>query len=165
MHNDIQVRVGTPEDIDGLMEIAMAASKENGFVDPSPRKLLMDIWPALNRDKGIVGIIGKPGEKVEGAILLRIGETWYSEQMTLEERAIFISPDFRSAKGGRARKLVDFAKKTADELGLPLMIGVLSNHRTEGKVRLYRRIFGEPTGAYWLYGATTGLDIAREAAE
>jgi GNAT superfamily N-acetyltransferase len=165
MTDNLQVRVGTPEDIDGCMELSLAACEENGFLYPSPRKLLMELWPALNRDKGIIGIIGKPGQKMEGAILLRIGQTWYSEQMTLEERAIFISPDFRSAKGGRARKLVDFAKKTADELGLPLMIGVLSNHRTEGKVRLYRRIFGEPTGAYWLYGAITGDVSAKEAAE
>lgn len=156
MEKELKVRVGTPEDVDGVMELAMAACEENGFVEPNPLKLLNDIWAALNRERGICGVIGPSGGKLEGAILLRIGNIWYSDREILEERAVFIHPDFRSAKGGRARKLCEFGKKVADELGLPLTIGVLSNHRTEGKIRMYGRIFGEPAGAYFLYNAQTG---------
>ena len=43
------------------------------------------------------------------------------------------------------------------------MIGVLSNHRTEAKVRLYERQFGKPSGAFFLYNARTGTQ--RAAAE
>lgn len=154
--NNLVVRVGTPDDLDVIMALAMAGCEENGFVSPSSEKLLYEIWPALHRDKGIIGIISEPGGQAEGAILLRIGNIWYSDQQILEERAVFIHPDFRAASGGRARKLCDFAKKVSDELGLPLTIGVLSNQRTEGKVRMYRRIFGEPSGAFFLYGKKTG---------
>jgi hypothetical protein len=153
---DTGVRIGTPDDVDGMMEIALAACAENGFVDPNPQRLLAEIWPALNRDHGIVGIIGNPGERLEGAVLLRVGAMWYSDLQVLEEKAIFIAPEFRSARGGRARRLCEFSKQAADGLGLPLIIGVLSNHRTAGKVRMYRRIFGEPSGAFFLYGARTG---------
>jgi hypothetical protein len=153
---DTGVRIGTPDDVDGMMEIALAACAENGFVDPNPQRLLAEIWPALNRDHGIVGIIGNPGERLEGAVLLRVGTMWYSDRQVLEEKAIFIAPEFRSARGGRARRLCEFSKQAADGLGLPLIIGVLSNHRTAGKVRMYRRIFGEPSGAFFLYGARTG---------
>jgi hypothetical protein len=52
--------------------------------------------------------------------------------------------------------LCDFSKKVSDELGMPLSIGVLSSDRTEGKVRMYERIFGKPSGAYFLYGTRTG---------
>ena len=82
---------------------------------------------------------------------------WYSDDNVLEEKAIFIHPDYRSAKGGRARRLCQFSKQVADNLGMPLIIGVLSNHRTAAKVRLYERQFGKPTGAFFLYGATTGM--------
>jgi hypothetical protein len=153
---DTGVRIGTPDDVDGMMEIALAACAENGFVDPNPQRLLAEIWPELNRDHGIVGIIGNPGERLEGAVLLRVGTMWYSDRQVLEEKAIFIAPEFRSARGGRARRLCEFSKQAADGLGLPLIIGVLSNHRTAGKVRMYRRIFGEPSGAFFLYGARTG---------
>jgi len=156
MADELKVWVGTPDDVEDIMDLAISACAENGFVQPNPMKLLAEIWPALNRDRGIIGIVGIPGQKPHGAILLRIGNIWYSDDEILEERAVFIHPDYRSAKGGRARKLCEFGKKVADELGIPLTIGVLSNERTEGKVRMYERIFGKPAGAYFLYGVRTG---------
>ena len=156
MVDNFGVRRGIPSDVHQMMELAMKACDENGFVNPNPEKLLADIWPALNLDKGLVGIIEDEGGPIEGAILLRIGTMWYSDDPVLEEKAIFIHPDYRSAKGGRARRLCEFSKRTADALGMPLIIGVLSNHRTEAKVRLYERQFGRPSGAFFLYNAKTG---------
>ena len=155
-HEELKVWVGKPEDIDVMMELATLACDENGFVDPDPIRLLNELWPALNREKGIVGMVGIPGEKPQGAILLRICHVWYSDDEILEERAVFIHPDFRAAKGGRARKLCEFSKQVSDELGIPLTIGVMSSQRTAGKVRMYERIFGPPSGAYFLYGTRTG---------
>jgi hypothetical protein len=76
--------------------------------------------------------------------------------MFLEEMCVYVHPDYRAAKGGRARKLVEFAKKVSEELELPLMIGILSNSRTDAKTRLYERQFGAPAGAFFLYGIKTG---------
>ena len=163
MFDNFGVRIGTPDDVHPMMDLAMQACDENGFVNPNPQKLLAEIWPALNLENGIVGIIQDEGAGLEGAILLRVGTMWYSDAQVLEERAIFISPEYRSAKGGRARRLCEFSKRTADGLGIPLIIGVLSNHRTEAKVRLYERQFGKPSGAFFLYNATTGA--YRTAAE
>jgi hypothetical protein len=156
MTDTMPVRTGTPEDIDFMMELALSACEENGFVKPNPAKLLNELWAALTLESGVVGIIGKVGEKPEGAILLRIVNMWYSDQQIIEEKAIFIDPQFRNAKGGRAGRLCEYAKKVSDSLKLPLLIGVLSNHRTSGKVRMYERQFGEPSGAFFLYNATTG---------
>ena len=159
----VKVRIGTPEDVDGMMALSLAACAENGLTDPNPIKLLEQIWPSLHQDKGIVGAIGPVGGKLEAAILLRVTTMWYSDDQILEERAIFVDPDRREAKGGRARRLCEFAKRAAGELGLPLLIGVLSNHRTEAKIRLYERQFGKQTGAFFLYNARTGF--RKEAAE
>lgn len=161
---ELIVRVGTVEDMDSIMSLALAACDENGFLNPNPLKLAKEIYPALAQASGLVGIISPKGEKPEGAILLRIGEMWYADQPVVEERAIFIDPKFRQAKGGRAKKLCEFGKSVADKLNMPLIIGVLSNHRTEAKVRMYKRIFGEPAGAFFLYNARTGLAV-KEAAE
>ena len=152
----LDVRTGIPEDIDNMMELALSACEENGFVEPNPIKLLNELWAALNLQDGVVGIIGNVGEKPEGAILLRIVNMWYSDQQIIEEKAIFIDPQFRNEKGGRAGRLCEYAKKVSDSLKLPLLIGVLSNHRTAGKVKLYERQFGNPSGAFFLYNASTG---------
>jgi hypothetical protein len=156
----VKVRVGTPEDVHRMMDIATLATTENGFALPNTMKLLQEIWAALNLRNGIVGIIGEPTEVIEGAVLLRIGQVWYSDDPIIEEKAIFIHPDYRSAKGGRAARLCEFSKRTSDELGIPLTIGVLSNERTAAKVRMYSRIMGQPSGAYWLYNTKTGGHIA-----
>lgn len=156
MADDIKVRIGTPEDIDGVMELLFLACEENGLSHPDPTKILHEIYPALLLDQGIVGVIGKPGERLEGIIVLRVSGIWYSSQAVLDEKLVFVHPDFRGAKGGRASKLCKFAKEAADKLGLPLTIGVLSNDRTEAKMRLYERQFGPPAGVFFLYKCKTG---------
>ena len=156
MTEEKPIRVGTLDDVDPMMELALMACDENGFVNHNPVKLLEQIYSALAQDHGLIGIIGEPGEKIEGAVLLRISKMWYSDQDVLEEKAIFIHPDYRNAKGGRARRLVEFSKQASDYLKIPLIIGVLSNHRTEAKVRLYERQFGKASGAFFLYNALTG---------
>ena len=153
---ELQIRLAGPQDLDEIMAIAMMACDENGFLNPNPAKLAAEIWPALHQDHGLCAVIGKPDGMIEGLVLLRIGNMWYSDSRVVEEKAIFIHPEYRSAKGGRASKLCEFSKKVADSLGIPLIIGVLSNHRTSAKVRMYERQFGPPSGAFFLYGAQTG---------
>ena len=151
MNEDLQIRIGTPDDLDEVMAAAQAAIAEIGLVNPDPVKVLQDVWPALNQQAGIVGIIGNSSGNVEGGVLLRMGKMWYSDQDVLEERCVFIKPEFRNSKGGRARKLVEFSKNVAESLGVPLLIGIMSSVRTEAKVRLYERQFGKPQGAVFLY--------------
>ena len=157
MTDTVAVRTGTPADVHLMMDVALAACADNGLTDPDPTKLLAEIWSSLNLHHGIVGIIGEPEKPIEAAILLRTESLWYSSSLSLVERAIFVHPDYRAAKGGRASRMVEFAKQAADKLGLPLVIGILSSERTEAKVRMYQRHLGEPSGAYWIYGAKTGL--------
>lgn len=157
---DLTVRTGTLNDLEEMMELAMMATEENAFTKTNPEKLLREIYPALCQNQGIVGIVGEPNGIIEGAVLLRIGQIWYGDDPILEEKAIFVHPDFRSAKGGRARRLMEFSKSVADGLGMTLTIGVMSSERTEAKIRAYGRVFGPPSGAYWLYGAQTA-SVAR----
>jgi hypothetical protein len=145
------VRVATRDEVDEVMKLALMGCAENEFMPHDPVLVLQDVWSALNLHQGIVGVIGPVGGELEGAVLLRIGNIWYSRQPHVEERAIFVHPAYRSARGGRAARLAEFSMDVADRLGMPLTIGVLSNHRTEAKVRLYSRVLGKPAGAYWIF--------------
>jgi GNAT superfamily N-acetyltransferase len=159
MSDEVKIRLGTPEDEQEMLKVALRAWEENGIKNVNPEKMLGMIKPALYLWQGLVGIIGERGKPIEGAVLLRTSQMWYSDDWMLEEKAIFVDPQYRSAKGGRARRLCEFSKKVADRLNMPLIIGVLSNHRTEAKIRLYERQFGAPAGAFFLYNAQTGHDV------
>lgn len=160
MAEDLDVRIGSVDDVHAMMDIALAATDENAATKPNPMKLLQDIYAALSLKDGVVGIIGEPGGQIEGAVVLRVGSLWYSDELVIEEKAIFVHPDYRAAKGGRARKLAQFSKRVADSMGMTLMIGVLSASRVRAKIRMYEREFGEPSGAFWLY---KGSDDAGKA--
>lgn len=153
---EVKIRIGTPEDIDGVMNLALMVCKENGIFVPNVEKILWDVWMSLNQDHGLIGVIGNPGKELEGFVLLRVSSMWYSDSPIIEEKTVFVHPKHRGASGGRARKLCEFSKQVADELEMPLIIGVLSSTRTESKVKLYERVFGEPSGAFFLYGVKTG---------
>lgn len=154
MEETLEIRLATVSDMDEVMKLAITACEENGFLNASAELLAREIWPALNQDHGLCPVIGPPGGDIQGLALLRVGAMWYSHATVVEEKAIFVYPQYRAAKGGRARKLCEYSKYVADSLGIPLLIGVLSNTRTAGKVRMYERIFGAPAGAFFLYGAT-----------
>lgn len=165
MLEEIHVRVGTPEDLEGCMELFVRANEENGLAEMDVQKLISLVWPSLHQDGGMIGIIGPVGRKPEGVVLLRIEQLWYADAPVIAEKLVYVHPDYRSAKGGRARKLCEFSKQVADELEMPLLIGVVSTERTKGKIRLYERLFGEPAGVFFLHGAKTGLAKEQRAGD
>jgi N-acetylglutamate synthase-like GNAT family acetyltransferase len=152
--SSVTVRVATTADLDEIMKLAIEAAKENGFLEASTTLLLKAIWGPINQDHGIIGCIGT--SPIEGMVVLNVGTIFYSDISCLEERTCYVRPAYRSAKGGRAKKLVEFSKSVAQQLKLPLLIGVLSNHRTQAKCKLYERMLGPPAGAYWIWQAKTG---------
>lgn len=154
--NEIHVRTATPEDEEGIMGLARLVNSENGVFKMDEDKVRSLVVPSLYLQGGIIGVIG-PKDYLEGVVVLRISQYWYSNASFLEEMCVFVHPEYRAAKGGRARKLVEFAKKASEELEMPLMIGILSSSRTDAKTRLYERQFGPPAGAFFLYGASTGM--------
>jgi hypothetical protein len=152
-----RVRVATPDDLFGILALGRIVHGENGLFDFNEVKVAEAIWPALVQANGIVGVIGER-DKLEGLVILTVASYWYSNTQFLEEKCVFVHPDFRHAKDSRVQKLLEFAKKCSADLNLPLMIGVLSNTRTSAKVSLYERHFGSPAGAFFLYGAKTGTE-------
>ena len=156
IYDDLKLRLGTTDDMSEVMDLAIAASKENGLVNASTLLLAKTIWPALEQNFGLVGCIGREGGPIEGMVVLTVGTLFYGTEKVLEERVVFVRPEYRNARGGRAKKLCSFSKSVADRLGMPLIIGVFSSVQTRQKIELYKREFGEPSGIYFLYNGKTG---------
>jgi hypothetical protein len=150
------VREGTLDDTDECIRIAIASIGEVAIVPPEYSKLKEHIYAALTHQQGIMGVIGPKGGTLEGGVLLRMGEFWYSDELVLEAKCLYVPPDFRSAKGGRGKKLLEWAKKQADILDIPLAISVLSQGRMEAKSRLFERSLGQPAGMFFLHNGAAG---------
>jgi GNAT superfamily N-acetyltransferase len=151
MAEQTEIRVGTVDDVHDIMSQLSNTYEEMGFSNISPVKVLQEVYASLSLDRGIFGIIGSPGETIQAGVLLRIGKPWYSDDDVVEERGIFVHPDYRSGRLGLARKLCDFSKKFAEDMGLPLIVGIQSTTKIAPKIRLYERAFGEQRGAFFVY--------------
>jgi hypothetical protein len=141
---DNKVRIGEPSDFQELFRICCLLHAENGSHSFNELKVREIIWRAVNRDGGIVAVIG-PHDDIKAMLLLTIDEIFYSDEQVLNERWHFVRPDCR--RSDFAKQMIKFAKKCADETGLMLYIGIISEKQLEAKRRLYERLL--PLGGYW----------------
>jgi len=148
------VRAATINDLDEIMEMGRELHVENGLMSWDENKVKAAAVNALQGLDGVVGIIGR--NPIQAMIYLCLRQYWYAKDgdVHLEEFLAFCRPQFR--KSDNAKALIEFAKSSALRLGVPLLIGIVSNERTEQKIRLYRRRLGPQAGAYFLFGSKTG---------
>ena len=142
-----QVRLAQPSEEDDLMEMCRMLHEENGLFPMSEERVRQVLKMAFERKGGILGVIGAPG-KIEAMICMLISQIWYWDQWHLDELFSYCRPEYR--KSNNAKLLIQFAKRCADETGMHLTIGVISDQRLEAKKRLYQRLLPEG-GAFFIY--------------
>lgn len=143
-----RVRFAELCDLDQILFLCREMHAENGLFAISEDKVHEMVMTHFNRTGGLIGVIGEPGA-LEAVIGLRISQaSWYTDEVVLEDFMTFVLPEFR--RSTNAQDLIEFSKKCAKVIGIPLLTGVVSNSRTAAKVNLYRRKFGDPAGAYFL---------------
>lgn len=146
-----RVRLVTdPREEDELMAICRRLHAENGLFTMCEDKVRAKLRTAFDRTGGLIGVIGAPGS-IEAMLCMEIGQLWYSNDYFLNELWNYVLPEYR--RSSNAKDLVAFGKDCGARMGLTFMIGILSNIRTEAKVRFYERSLGAPSGAFWVYGA------------
>lgn len=146
------VRIAGPSDEDEIMQLLNIMHAEGGILPLDEMEARNTFRLAFNRQGGILGVIGESGD-IKAMIFLLISKFWYTKNHHLEELFNFVRPDVRKPGSGYAPRLIEFAKECAEEIGLPLTIGILTNQRMEGKVRLYRRYLGTPAGAWFVHNS------------
>lgn len=149
------VRKATPDDMPELMEMCHDLHVENAQFSMNEAKVSEMLSRAFSGKGAVIGVLGPTG-RIEGSILLLINSWWYTDSFCLEEIFSYVRPQYR--KSTNAKDLITFGKRCSDELGIPLVIGVVSNERTRAKVGLYTRQLSEPSGAYFIYGKTLKQD-------
>lgn len=144
------VRIATIQDEDEIMRLLTIMHAEGGILPLDEVEAKKTFRLAFERQGGILGVIGEPGD-IKAMIFLLISKFWYTKEHHLEELFNFVRPDVRKSAENYAPRLIEFAKNCANEINIPLTIGILTNQRMEGKVRLYRRSLGVPAGAWFVH--------------
>ena len=142
-----RLRTATQEDFLELLRISKMLHEENGQHPLSERKLWELLTRGICRDGAIIGVIGDPGD-IKAMIFLGVESCYYSDDLIIVERWAFTRPDCR--KTDFAKRLIRFAKHCADQTGLELNIGIISDERLAAKERLYARELPKG-GSFFVY--------------
>lgn len=136
MDFDVQLaNLSMAEDITDVL----LQGEDEGFVFPPDRTVILEyVKEIMNRNGGIIGVIYDHDNKiVEGVIGLRLDKFWFSDQWFIKDIFMYVHPEFR--RSTRAKCLIAFAKECAKKMNIPLLMGIMSNIRTEAKAKLYER--------------------------
>jgi SAM-dependent methyltransferase len=149
---DVKVRLGVAEDDKELEEMSKLLWADNGIVDYDD-DLLAEMRARAYRPDGLAvfGVIGPVGGKIEGMVYLAISNFMWTRKHHLEEIMSFVRPESR--KPDRINALIEFSKKCAIDGNVPLIMGLFTNIRLSGKVHLYRKYFGYPSGAVFTFNS------------
>lgn len=144
----IPVRKAVPADKPELMDICREGFAEHGMFNMDEARVESMIDRAFNRGGAIIGVLGETGN-IQASIYLLISQFWYTNEWCLEELWNHVRPAHR--RSTNAKDMIAFGKRCAEEIGIPLVIGVVANERTEAKIALYRRQLGNPVGGYFAF--------------
>lgn len=148
------VRKAQVEDRAQILAMCEENHRENGQFSLSMDKVAAMVDRAFSRGGAVIGVVGGHNS-IEGMMVLLISQFWYTDDWCLEELQNYVRPEFR--RSTHAKDMIAFGKRCSDEIGIPLVIGVVSNERTRPKMELYRRQLGDPVGGYFLHRPTPAM--------
>lgn len=168
MINDekMPVRMAQKEDLDSLMMLAAEHVFEMGLEATQTSILYSyDLFSkAISYEKSLIGVIGPVGS-VFAYIVLQIYPIPYSGEEILDECGTFIKKEMRSSSHKYHISLIDFAKEASNNLHLRLKMNLLfdnDNARPQVAMRLYRKHFGGPVCASYIYDPNKELSNHEE---
>jgi len=144
---EFKVRMAKPEDEEAIFHLCVALCEENQLFSMDPETVLAVIRSCISGQGGIIGVI-EGEECLEGVICLATDRYWYAKDWFLCEVFNFVPSEYR--KSTRAKSLLAFAKKCSDEMKIPLVVGIVSNNKTEPKIKLLERQLPK-AGAFFVY--------------
>lgn len=151
-----EVRLATVQEEPELLHLIQIMHAESGWRPLDIERAREFLATAFERRGGIIAVIGGPG-RIRAMLAMTIACAWYTSANHLEETFCWVHPEHRQSD--YAKLLINYAKKCSDDISheagfrVPLLMGVLTHQRMAAKVRLYRRFFGLPVGAFFVHNA------------
>jgi hypothetical protein len=130
------VHAATPEDKQALLSFAIMIKTEDALQEVSNDKMEVLVDRCIRRDCGIAGVVrGSLG--IEASIGLTIEELDYSDEKHVSVRWLGVHPARR--KTDNSARLMGFATRFQEGLGIPLFMEVTTTNALEGKLRWFSR--------------------------
>lgn len=154
------VRFAGPQDEQNALRLMRIAYAEQPIFSLNEEKMLKIIRyctrPDLDKGKfGGLAVIDGPDGMLEGYLLMLVSQHWFSDDWHIDEISNFVDPAIRSKRPGHAKNLISFAKWFAEQMNMPLIMGILSTKRLEAKIKLYGRQL-TPAGAVFVHNTGHG---------
>jgi len=101
----------------------------------------------VNLEKGVQWVIYNVGQvafgvedegKLVGSLGLHRTTPWYSDSEYLADGWFYVLPEYR--KTGVGKMLIDAAKKFAEEVKLPLIVGVFTSEDADTKAQVMQKL-------------------------
>ena len=146
----LSVRISRPDEEEKIFRVLMQMAEEIALAPVNETKVRAMIrrcsGPAAGEVRdGVIGLIDAPGGKIAATVGMIHNQWWYTNSWHVEEVWSFVHPDHRpdhrrEENGPNyARALIQFSRWWGEQLGCPVLMGVMSTERTLGKIRLYAR--------------------------
>ena len=143
------VRIARPEDEAEVMDMCHRLWEENGLFSYSEDKVRSCLHRCFAAQGTIVGVIGERGA-LQASTCMAISDYYYTTDWHLAELWNYVEP---ASRRSRNEALIEFGKDCSEKMGIPFLTGIITNKQMAGKVRLYRRLLGYPTGAFFIHNA------------
>lgn len=169
--NPFGVELATPSDEAEIFAVLQRLHTENGMWPMNAEKVRGEISNATRRNPGQPSVIGllrdRPDSAIEGMVWLMLTDGWYTDWVHWNERLLYVIPECR--RSTHSKRLAGFAKWISDVMTeqwqraqrgkvqapdaqpeVPLIIGIMTDHNLEAKMRLYQRQFSQ-IGAIFMH--------------
>lgn len=153
MDNPDGIQLAQPADEDELWELLKRLHEEIGIFETSEGKVRQFLKLATHQQGGIIGLIRGDDGSIEASIGLVIQQFWYTDDWSLMEHWMFVAPEHR--KSTHAQRLLSYAKWCGQQLGVPVLLGIMTAKNAEAKEKLYGRKF-QRLGSIYIHLNTDG---------
>ena len=143
----LKAECATPGQAEEILPLLALMHKEGYPGSWSDERALESLNDTLAN--GLVLITRSEG-RIVGTMGLRPQQYDWSNDWELLDRWFFVHPSHRQTHQPHAVTLLEGAKSVAKNLNIPFRPGIFSKHRLAAKVRLFRRVFGDPVGAIFM---------------
>jgi hypothetical protein len=152
-----KIRLALPSDEPEILHLLSLMHAENAQYPVDWDCVRAKLARAWSQQGATIAVIGLPGQ-IRAMVMLEIGCIWYTRKCHVGDVFTFVHPDHR--KSDYLKLLVHYARESSEKLSaqmgekVPLVMGVVAYKRMAALVRLYRRFFGLPVVALFVYNAS-----------